>query len=202
MAPVILWIGLALFASTNVDDLFVLLFFFADPGFRSRQVVLGQYLGMVVLIGLSLLGALATRVIPLEYVGLLGFVPLALGVTKLVALRKPADDDALGSASPGRLAGLKPLAVAAVTVSNGGDNVGAYAPLFATRSGREVALLVGAFLVLTGVWCLVAYGLVSHPRVREPFRKHGRVVVPLALLALGAYLLWGCQPLRVLLRRI
>jgi cadmium resistance protein CadD (predicted permease) len=54
---VILWIGLALFAATNVDDIFVLLTFFADPSFRAWQVVIGQYAGILALVGVSLLGA-------------------------------------------------------------------------------------------------------------------------------------------------
>lgn len=37
-------VGLAilLFASTNVDDIFVLLGFFADPKYRTRDIVMGQ----------------------------------------------------------------------------------------------------------------------------------------------------------------
>jgi len=37
------------FAATNVDDIFVLLGFFSDSTFRVRQVVLGQFLGIVAL---------------------------------------------------------------------------------------------------------------------------------------------------------
>jgi cadmium resistance protein CadD (predicted permease) len=62
-----------LFASTNVDDIFVLVGFFADPKFRARNIVLGQYAGIVMLFGLSLLGSLLSLVIPREYIGLLGY---------------------------------------------------------------------------------------------------------------------------------
>jgi cadmium resistance transport/sequestration family protein len=197
---VILWIGLALFASTNVDDIFVLLTFFADSSFRPRQVVMGQYVGMGVLIAISLLGALGAKVIPLDYVGLLGFVPLLLGVKKLFERKR---EEATGDErTTNRLAASRPLAVAAVTVANGGDNVGAYVPLFSTRSHGEVAILVVTFLVLTGVWCLAAHRLVNHPRTGRTIRRHGRVVVPVALITLGIYILWGCEPLRRVLRRI
>jgi cadmium resistance protein CadD (predicted permease) len=189
---VILWIGLVLFASTNVDDIFVLLAFFADPAFTTRQVVAGQYLGMCVLIGLSLLGALGSRAIPLGYVGLLGFVPLLLGAKRLLDLRKPDADEPRAD----RFAASRPLAVAAVTVANGADNLGAYVPLFSTRRPEEIAVLCAVFLVLTGIWCLVAHRLVRHPRAGAPIRRYGRVVVPFALMGLGAYLLW---PLRAFL---
>ena len=49
-------VGLAvvLFASTNVDDLFVLVGFLADPRYETRQVVFGQYLGVATLVAVSL----------------------------------------------------------------------------------------------------------------------------------------------------
>jgi cadmium resistance protein CadD (predicted permease) len=197
----ILWIGSVLFASTNVDDIFVLLTFFADPSFHPRQVVVGQFLGMAVLIVVSLLAAAGARAIPLDYVGLLGFVPVILGATKLVALlRRP--DPKEPTAEPearDRFGASKLLAVAGLTIANGSDNVGAYVPLFATRTLREVGILVAVFLVLTGIWCLAAHRLVHHPRVGAPLRRYGHVVLPFALIALGVYILSGCGPLRAFL---
>src|SRR5688500_5314863 len=45
-------VGLAivLFVATNIDDVLVLLGFFADPGFRARHIVVGQYLGIGALV--------------------------------------------------------------------------------------------------------------------------------------------------------
>jgi cadmium resistance protein CadD (predicted permease) len=197
---VILWIGLVLFVSTNVDDVFVLLAFFSDPAFRPRQVVIGQYLGMTVLIGVSTIAALGTVIIPLDYVALLGVVPLALGLVKLVDLGRskvPGADEQPGAA---RFSASKPLAVAAVTIANGSDNVGAYVPLFATRTKTEVAELVCCFLLLTGVWCIAAHRLVTHPRAGAPIRRYGRIALPFALLGLGIYILSSCEPLRAWLR--
>ena len=41
-------IGLAVvaFTSTNIDDAFVLVGFFADKSFRTHEVIIGQYTGM------------------------------------------------------------------------------------------------------------------------------------------------------------
>jgi cadmium resistance protein CadD (predicted permease) len=39
-------LGLTVFVATNVDEVFVLLGFFADPKFCARQVIVGQYLGI------------------------------------------------------------------------------------------------------------------------------------------------------------
>jgi cadmium resistance protein CadD (predicted permease) len=47
-------VSVAAFASTNIDDIFVLLGFFSAPAFRTRHVVLGQYLGIGALVAVSL----------------------------------------------------------------------------------------------------------------------------------------------------
>lgn len=61
--------AIALFASTNVDDLFVLLGFFSDPKFRARDIVVGQHAGIATLFGLSVAVSLLSLVIPRLYWG-------------------------------------------------------------------------------------------------------------------------------------
>ena len=90
------------------------------------------------------------------------------------------------------------LAVAAVTIANGGDNLGIYTPLFATRTGPEVALLIAVFAILTGVWCLLAHGLVNHPALGAPIRRYGRRVLPFVLMGLGVLILYEAGTLSLL----
>jgi len=52
-------VGISAFVATNIDDLFILVIFFAAiPRFSIFQIVLGQYVGMGSLIAVSLLGSL------------------------------------------------------------------------------------------------------------------------------------------------
>lgn len=48
-----LLVGIALFASTNIDDVFLTMAFFADPGLRPRAIVAGKYAGIAVLVAAS-----------------------------------------------------------------------------------------------------------------------------------------------------
>ena len=73
-------LGAGVFVATNLDDVFLLLAFFSDPRQRVAHVVLGQLLGMAALTAASLLAALGALVVPAAYVGLLGVLPLAIGV--------------------------------------------------------------------------------------------------------------------------
>jgi cadmium resistance protein CadD (predicted permease) len=182
-ALLLVGVGTVVFAATNVDDIFVLLGFFADPRFGLRHVVLGQCLGIAALIAASIVFSLVGLVIPPAYVGLLGVVPLALGLWQLFQRKSPVEDEQ--PASPR----ANVLAVAAVTVANGGDNLAVYTPLFATRGPWEIALLAAVFLVMTGLWCVVARYLVHHPMLGQPIRKYGRILMPWVLVALGAYIL-------------
>ena len=88
-------VGLAIvvFISTNVDDIFILLGFFSDPAFRPRQIIAGQYLGVGTLFFISVLGSLVSLVLAPEYIGLLGIVPVVIGLKQLYDLRRSNDDD-------------------------------------------------------------------------------------------------------------
>jgi cadmium resistance protein CadD (predicted permease) len=172
------------FAATDVDDLFVLIAFFADPRLRARQVVLGQYLGIAILFAGSVAVALAALVSPPGYIGLLGLVPIAIGVKELWELRQPREEEGARAGARGGL-----LSVAAVTIANGGDNIGVYVPLLATRGAHEIAVYAVVFAVMTGIWCWLAHRLVSHPAAGEPIRRYGPIAVPLVLIALGVFIL-------------
>jgi len=77
-------IGISAFIATNIDDIFVLVIFFSSNSFKKIQVVVGQYLGISLLIIISTFGALISLVIPQYFIRLLGLVPITIGVIKIV----------------------------------------------------------------------------------------------------------------------
>src|SRR5450756_1073021 len=81
-------LGIVSFVSTNIDDIFLISAFFADPGMHFRSVVIGQFLGIGALVLMSAVAALLALAIPEGWVSLLGIVPLFLGLRKLLALRR------------------------------------------------------------------------------------------------------------------
>ncbi|WP_344833611.1 cadmium resistance transporter [Actinocorallia longicatena] len=78
-----------MFAGTNVDDIIVLtvLFLASRAGGVPRpwRIWGGQYVGIAVLVLVSVVAALGLTIVPDDRVGLLGLVPFALGVKGLVA---------------------------------------------------------------------------------------------------------------------
>jgi cadmium resistance protein CadD (predicted permease) len=141
LTPLIL-AAISSFIATNLDDLIILMLFFSQVGDRLRpqQIILGQYLGFTVLLLLSLPGFLGGAIIPKNIIGLLGIIPIFIGIKQL--LNKEAEEElqALSSQTEGTflyrflLRFLKPqiLKIAAVTFANGADNISIYLSFFAS----------------------------------------------------------------------
>lgn len=177
--------GIISFAATNIDDIFLLLLFFSQVGaeFRNRHVVVGQYLGFGALVALSVLGSLGVLIVPEEWIGLLGLVPIFLGIRALMLLRGDSEEDR----KPIEGSGI--WGVATVTFANGGDNIGIYVPLFASVGFARMGIIVFVFFSLVAVWCYVGYKLASYPAVADRIDRYGHIVVPFVLIGLGIYIL-------------
>lgn len=197
--PSTIGIAIVAFASTNIDDMFVLVAFFADPRYRRRSVVVGQVLGMAALVCVSAAAALLALTVPAGWVALLGFVPLLLGLRQLWVLRRR------GAAQDGDLEERRlrdqehraehrfhsqVLTVAAVTVANGGDNLAVWIPLFAVTLGA-IATYAVVFAGMTALWCALGFLLVSNRLLGGPIRRYSHLVLPVVLVALGIHILSG-----------
>lgn len=181
-------LGATAFAATNVDDSLLLVLFFSDRRFRIRHVFAGQAVGIGLLVLISLVVALAASAVPGRWVGLLGILPVMIGVRELIA-RRQGSDDAPAQPDPGitpnRPGKRRAATVAGVTLANGGDNIGVYAPLFAARPLPETALLVVVFAVMLAVWLFAALYLARRSAVAGTLQRAGRVIFPYALIAIG-----------------
>jgi cadmium resistance protein CadD (predicted permease) len=195
----ILGIGATAFVATNIDDLLILIAFFANSHrFPLPQIVLGQYSGMGALLAISIVGSLIALIVPDNLIGLIGIFPIAIGIRELLELLKNGDNNEEESAAKqlpqsrrGRrlIAYLPFLTVAAVTFS-GGEEIGVYTSVFATYNEvSEIIIIVLVVMVLTGVWCAVAYHLVNRPLIASSIKRIGTVALPFVLIGLGIYIL-------------
>lgn len=181
--------AIGLFVATNIDDIVVLTVLFlastrgALPGWK---VVVGQYLGFIALVAISVIAAAGLTLIPDEWVGFLGLIPLAIGVFGLIrTLRRRGDDDDDESAiSAGGL-----LGVAGITIANGADNISLYTPVFRTSPVSDTIVTIIVFLVLVAVWCLVARFVGTNKTVTEALEKIEHWLVPAVFIGLGLYIL-------------
>ena len=188
--------GITAFVATNLDDIVILLLFFSQTNyfFRHRHIVAGQYLGFTVLVLACLPGFFGSLLFPRSWIGLLGLVPIAIGINRLFSQEHDAPDESQSDYAMGRpwyASFLSPqvYSVAAVTFANGGDNVGIYAPLFANSDWEELIVILVAFFSLVGVWCFAAFQLMRLPMIAEVLTRYGNQLVPFVLIGLGLLIL-------------
>ncbi|NOT76179.1 MAG: transporter [Cyclobacteriaceae bacterium] len=181
-------VAIVTFTITNMDDLLILSIYFANPDYKTRHIVAGQYLGILSLIVVSFVGVILGAILADHWISFLGVVPFALGIKGLFQLRENERDEEEVS-SNNNTHKHQYLSVALVTIANGGDNIGVYAPLFANLTFSDIILYMIIFLLLTAVWCALAYYLTSHPGVKRVFEKHGKVILPCFLILLGLFIM-------------
>jgi cadmium resistance protein CadD (predicted permease) len=213
------FLAAAAFIATNIDNLFVLLAFLAEARERRWPVIAGQYAGSLALVAMSMLLAVWLTHLPDGYTGLLGVLPIGVGLSKVwtwfrtarqrpVSPAPPRAVDTAGTAahcvgSIGNVACAPRTSswwmVACVAVANGGDNVAVYVPLYAGHSNADCAWITGVFFVMTGAWCAGAAWLIRHPLLGAPIRRYGTALLPLILIAIGVSVIAQNNTLHVVL---
>ena len=183
--------SIILYSGTAVDLLIILMLFFAKRKSRKDiiNIYLGQFLGSVSLIFLSLLFAFVLNYIPSkEILGLLGLIPIFLGLKVLLL----GDSDGEAIAKDGLRKDNKNLIflVAMITFAScGADNIGIFVPYFITLNLANLIVALLTFLVMIYLLVFSAQKLAQVPSVGETLEKYSRWFIAVVYLGLGMYIL-------------
>ena len=183
--------SIILYSGTAVDLLIILMLFFAKRKSRKDiiNIYLGQFLGSVSLIFLSLLFAFVLNYIPSkEILGLLGLIPIFLGLKVLLL----GDSDGEAIAKDGLRKDDKNLIflVAMITFAScGADNIGVFVPYFITLNLANLIVTLLTFLVMIYLLVFSAQKLAQVPSVGETLEKYSRWFIAVVYLGLGMYIL-------------
>ena len=183
--------SIILYSGTAVDLLIILMLFFAKRKSRKDiiNIYLGQFLGSVSLILLSLLFAFVLNYIPSkEILGLLGLIPIFLGLKVLLL----GDSDGEAIAKEGLRKDNKNLIflVAMITFAScGADNIGVFVPYFTTLNFANLMVTLFTFLVMIYLLVFSAQKLAQVPSVGETLEKYSRWFIAVVYLGLGIYIL-------------
>jgi len=190
----------AAFATTFDDNLYLTAFFGkVNRSFRAKHVILGEFLGFTALVFASLPGFFGGLLIPEKWVGLLGVLPIIIGISHLMSREQELEtvqavsDDFTFHAKPqrhhksllGTLRDPQTYRVSAVAIANGGNNIGIYVPLFASSNLPSLGVIVCVCYVTVGVWCFLSYNLTRNPLMAPVLTRFGRKVFPFVLIYLG-----------------
>lgn len=151
----------------------------------------------------SLPGFFGGLLVPREWIGLLGILPIAIGIkqflnkeTENVEIQTVTSDLTSSRTTHPILSFIVSLIspqtykVAAITFANGGDNIGIYIPLFAGINFNSLLLTLAVFFMMVGVWCAVAYLLARQVTIASLLSRYGSNTVPFVLIALGFYIMY------------
>jgi cadmium resistance protein CadD (predicted permease) len=199
-----LGVAAATFVGTNVDNCVVTMTMVAGaPLERARRIAAGQVFGFVVLVAVAAAAAVLLFEFSTAVVGLLGLVPLALGVRGLVGSARHAE--AGGEVAPGeqrrstrrksrrkpeeRAVGRSFTAAALVTIAAGGDNLAVYIALFRVGGWTNLGAVAAVFVVgeTLVTWLILGGG--RHPKARAAMQRLGHVGVPVLLCCVGVLVL-------------
>ena len=199
------------FISTNIDDIFVLMIFYSQVGehIKKRHIVIGQYSGIFLLLLISILGSMGLNLFPPQYTGLMGFIPIILGLKisleYLVSIKlRNCSNAKIDTSNLGvdleptktkttvlrtKLINPAILNVFLVTIANGADNIGIYIPLFSRLSAIELMLTLTVFAFLIALWCFIGERLTNFPTIKDGIQKYKDIIVPVVFIGIGIFIL-------------
>lgn len=178
----LLGVTVATFFGTALDNLLMLVVLRVS-GVPPRDIAGGFLAGSLVVLALCAAGSALSSFVPVHYLGLLGVVPVTLGVLGLLAaLQHP-------SAQPARTDAAGVAGIAAVQIASSFDTLVAFLPLFADTRRTHLAVIVAGFLAMTFVWLLAARVLAGSPSITVRLRPVERYARPVVLILVGIYVL-------------
>ncbi|MCI2956005.1 CadD family cadmium resistance transporter [Staphylococcus caprae] len=181
-----------LYIATALDLLVILLMFFARAKTRKeyRDIYIGQYVGSVALIVISLFFAFVLNYVPEKWIlGLLGLIPIYLGIKVAIYGDSDGEERAkkeLNEKGLSKLVGT----IAIVTIAScGADNIGLFVPYFVTLSITNLLITLFVFLILIFFLVFTAQKLANIPGVGEIIEKFGRWIMTVIYIALGLFII-------------
>ncbi|MFC4985222.1 CadD family cadmium resistance transporter [Salinicoccus siamensis] len=178
--------------ATAIDLIAILLIFFAraETDRQIRQIYIGQYVGSLILIMVSLILAYMLGFIPEKWIlGLLGLIPIYFGVKVLLA-GDPDEAEPTAHLDKKGMDRLTGKVVMIIIGSCGADNTGLFVPYFVTIDAGGLAVSLMVFLIFIFLLAFTAHGIAHTDLVGETIEKYGTWIMALIYIGLGVFILY------------
>jgi cadmium resistance protein CadD (predicted permease) len=175
------------FVATNLDNLILLVALFGRYSDRRYEVMFGYLSGMLVIAGLTYYVGKLAGTAPVQYLGLLGIIPVLIGLVEIFRLFRNK-----GVIRDPILPGAGSTAVAAtltVQLGNSTDTIITYSVLFSDANDLGDYLVLASFGGMALMLALIAYLAQSHPWLSRPIQLYGHYITPLILITVGLFVL-------------
>ncbi|MGB5165128.1 MAG: cadmium resistance transporter [Woeseiaceae bacterium] len=175
----------ATYIATNIDNLLLLVAWLLAQRGSPWRIAVGFSLAAIAVLAASWALALSASVIPVEYVGYLGVVPMLLGLKLLFDLIRDRSSDSTGLAGPT----VSSATIAVTLFANSVDTMLVFAPLLADSSDTADFRIITAYLFVAAAWFVLAQVFSRHARRLQSIVTIGQWIAPLVMIVVGFYIL-------------
>ncbi len=184
-------VGVVAFAACNIGEVFILVTFYLDKRFTTREIVIGQYLSGVVLLCIAFVVGVTASAFSPTWLHALGILPLFIGVRNLFQEEAIIEGEEVEEKKLASRLGINTLTVALITFADASDNLGVFAPIFADSNAVQTPIVIVVFLIMVGLLCWLSHYILHHRHLGKLLRRFGDVLAPLALIVIGLMILLG-----------
>ena len=173
------WVLALTFLSVNLDFFFILIFLLKQ--YRFKQVLLGYWFGILILMTASfLVGKTLAAFLPEWALGILGILPIYMAL-------HDDDDDATQ-----KQASHAPVLTVLITYLSvcAGCNLAIFLPVLAGESWLQFGLTLIFITVLTVLIVWVINSIAELPVVTRVMNRFGEPLMKVIYVAIGCYVFW------------
>ena len=188
-----------MFVAAGIDEMLVLIVFFAhaNNAKQIKQVYVGQQVGMTSVLIVSLLALYGISFINGEWTGLLGLLPIVIGVMALFERDEEEEDNALLSKSS--IFSNLSVRVAIIAIAGGAEEIAVIVPYFTTLTMIDLFLAAVTFFVMVLIWSIICHVLSSTKQVYAFVNKYERIFIPVVFIWIGIHVLLESDTIETIL---
>ncbi|UQS85960.1 cadmium resistance transporter (plasmid) [Nicoliella spurrieriana] len=183
--------GITAYLSTGIDYILILMtvLTFYQTTKERLKVYLGDVLGTICLVSISLMFSISARLIPEKWVlGLLGIIPIMIGAYILFKLNSEDEQEqVVKRLSKNNLI----LSVTIITITTcGADNIGIYVPIFAqVNHWGELVVILMTFFAMLNLFFVLAICFVKIPVIETLLQKYGDIFTAIVYIGIGIFIM-------------
>jgi len=181
----VLFLVASTYFATNVDNLLLLVGWMLDGRVSTGRLFAAYAIAAIAVLIASVALGLSASVIPTNYVGYLGLVPILLGVKIFVEQvhhrGNTPTSETLGTFSV--------AAIAATLFSNSVDTMLVFSPLLADSSAGTDSVIAAGYLVMAFSWFFAARFFSQRASRLRRISTAAQWLTPLIMIAIGLYIL-------------
>jgi cadmium resistance protein CadD (predicted permease) len=182
-------IAVGAYLATNMDNFILLAALLARYRRRTISVVAGYFICTLILVIIGLGISVIADYVPIRYLGLLGIVPICLGVVEFVRMYRGKEELSAATETSVDSNHRVFLTTLVSQLGNGTDTILIFGILFADSTPAADAITMFTLAAMAITFVLVALYAVRHPALSSVISRYAGHVLPFILIIVGFYVL-------------